>query len=73
MANESLRKLALRVKELRAAAGLTQQQVSERSGLHITYIADIEGGRRNPSFVTLLSLAKGLGVSLSELTQGLVD
>ena len=67
MQREPLQELARRVKELRHRAGLTQEQVADGSGLHVTYIAGIEGGRRNPSYLALLALAKGLKVDPSEL------
>lgn len=55
------------VRAFRREAGLTQEQLADKTGLHVTYIAGIETGRRNPSLKTILSLAEGLGVSASEL------
>ena len=40
----------------RRRAGLTQEQLAERSGSHWTYINEIENGRRNPG-VGVLSRA----------------
>ena len=67
MQREPLLILASKVKALRRQRGLTQEQVADRSGLHVTYIAGIEGGRRNPSYISLLALAKGLQAEPSEL------
>lgn len=54
---------------LRAAAGLTQEQLAERSGFSQQYISKLEQGRRNPTVVTLYELATALGVSHVELVR----
>jgi transcriptional regulator with XRE-family HTH domain len=66
-------KLGKRVKQLRAEHGLTQERLADASGLHVTYIAGIESGRRNPSLKSLESLARGLGITVSELVKGVGD
>jgi transcriptional regulator with XRE-family HTH domain len=55
------------VQEIRADRGLTQEELADRSSLHRTYIAGIEGGLRNPTIEVLIRLAAGLGCSPSEL------
>lgn len=54
---------------LRKAAGLTQEQLAERSGLSQQYLSGLEQGRRNPTVVTLYELAAALGVSHVELVR----
>jgi transcriptional regulator with XRE-family HTH domain len=54
------------VKEIHASRAITQEELAVRSGLHTTYISDIERGARNPSFVALVRLAGGLGATLAE-------
>lgn len=54
-----------RLRELRTAAGLTQKVLSERSGIPEVTIRQLEAGRREPVFDTLVKIAQGLGVSLS--------
>ncbi len=54
---------------LRNAAGLTQEQLAERSGLSQQYISSLERGKRNPTIVTLYELAQALGVSHVELVK----
>lgn len=71
MPDQLLSRLGARVRDLRARKGLTQQEVADKSGLHITYIARVEAGKRNSSIRSLADLSKGLGVSLSELMEGL--
>lgn len=51
-----------RVQQLRKAAGLTQEQLAERAGLHPTFISNVERAYRVPSVPTLLRLASALQV-----------
>lgn len=44
-------------------AGLTQEQLSERSGFSQQYISDMERGLRNPTIVSLYELAQALGTT----------
>lgn len=53
--------------ERRVAAGLTQEELAERGGLHWTYVSQIETGKRNPSFNVLRRIGKALGVPASQL------
>lgn len=57
-----------RVKQIRLARGLTQEQFAERSDLDPKFYQHAEAGRKpNPGMETLLKLAKGCGLTLSEL------
>lgn len=56
-----------RVRKLRIAASLTQEDLALRSGLHRTYISSLERGRRNVSLENILKLAHALGVPASTL------
>lgn len=60
-------RLGRAVKQVRVSRGLTQEQVSAASGLHPTYISDIERGARNPSWEAITRLAEGIGVSTAEI------
>lgn len=51
------------VRRLRLAAGMTQEQLAERSGFSQQYISDLERGRRNPTVVSLWELSQALGTS----------
>lgn len=55
------------VREFRKELGWTQEQLAEHSKLHVTYIAGIETGKRNPSLKSIVALAFGLRISPSEL------
>jgi len=48
---------------LRKAAGLTQDQLAERSGISQAQISQLERGTWEPRLGTLISLARALGVA----------
>jgi transcriptional regulator with XRE-family HTH domain len=66
--DEILRKFGEHVKALRIKSGLTQDDVVLNSS-KITKgtVSDIENGKRNFAFTTLIDLAKGLNVAPKEL------
>jgi len=51
-------------------AGLSQEALSDRTGLHRTEIARIELGHTEPRLGTLLILAQALEISLDDLVEG---
>jgi len=56
-----------RVREIRQAKGLSQEDLAFKSRVHRTYLGGIERGERNPSLKNIAAIAKALGVTLSEL------
>jgi transcriptional regulator with XRE-family HTH domain len=65
---ENLKKFGLHVKKLRKDLNLSQDEVVLNSDKLIkATISDIENGKRNLSFTTLLDLAKGLGLPLKDV------
>lgn len=57
------------IKERRSSLGVSQHELGQRADLHRTYISDIEAGRRNLSLKSLVRLAEGLGLSVSDLVK----
>jgi transcriptional regulator with XRE-family HTH domain len=60
--------LGLAIEHLRKAAGLSQEGLSARSGIHSTHISGLERGARNPTYETLQQVADGLETTVGELT-----
>ena len=56
-----------RIRTLRTARGLSQEQLAELTGFHRTYIGMIERGERNPSLSNVGVFADAFRISLSEL------
>jgi transcriptional regulator with XRE-family HTH domain len=60
-----------RVRERREALGLSQEALAAQTGVHWTFLGQVERGRRNLNLHNLLKVAAGLGVDPGELVQGL--
>lgn len=59
-----------RLRILRTDGGITQEQLSRRSGVHRVTIARIETGEQLPRYQTLDALAAALGLSVDTLIAG---
>jgi transcriptional regulator with XRE-family HTH domain len=69
--NDLLVLLGKGIHELRAAKKWSQEEFAHLSGLHRTYIGQIERGEKNISFDNLAKVASTLDVNLSVLLEGL--
>lgn len=65
------RAVGARIVELRIERGLTQEQLSVKSGVSRNIIIDVEFGRRGLLYERLGDLAKALGVTASDLLEGI--
>jgi transcriptional regulator with XRE-family HTH domain len=59
--------LGKRVHDLRVAKEWSQEEFAHVSGLHRTYIGQIERGEKNISFGNLVRVSNALGVTMAEL------
>jgi transcriptional regulator with XRE-family HTH domain len=63
--------LGNRIRELRRKQGFSQESFADHCGLHRTYMGGIERGEHNLTIQTALTIAKGLGITLSKLLSGI--
>lgn len=63
-------KLEQRIKELRTQHRLTLKDLSESTGLSVSYLSDIERGRTTPSLNTLEALSVAFDISVADLLSG---
>ncbi len=61
--------LGAAISQLRQEQGLRQADIAAITGLHPSYISDIELGKRNPTWTVLTQFAKAFSIKLSELVQ----
>jgi transcriptional regulator with XRE-family HTH domain len=57
------------LRELRKKRGISQENLAFESGYHPTYIGQLERGKKSPSLRAILSLAKALNTSGSEVVR----
>lgn len=62
-----LRMVGLRVKEIRKAQSLSQEELGEKAGFHFSYIGSVERGEANITLKNLARICTALGVSIAEL------
>ena len=63
------KKFGDKLRELRRQKGLSQEDLALKSGLHRTYISDIERGSRNLSLKNIEKIAKALGLATKSLLE----
>ena len=59
--------MAMRLKTLRKARGMSQEALAERADISRTYLARLETARQDPTLSTLEKLAKALKVPIEKL------
>jgi XRE family transcriptional regulator, regulator of sulfur utilization len=59
--------LGAAVKAMREEKHITQVALSKATGFRQSWVSEVENGRHNPSFASLVRLAAGLGVKTSTL------
>ena len=65
---DNLRKdVGMRIRSLREAGGLTQEELGEKAGLNYKFIGELERGRVNVSLDSLQKIAEALGVKTGDL------
>jgi len=57
---------AERLRQLREQAGMTQEALTEKSGVNLWTLRGYEQGRREPNWKAFLTLLKALGAKASD-------
>jgi transcriptional regulator with XRE-family HTH domain len=58
------------IRKHRTEKGLSQEALADKADLDSTYISGIERGVRNPSLLSIVRIAKALGMDSGILFQG---
>lgn len=67
---KALLDLGGKIKKFRQLKGLTQYALADKYKINHNYIGMLERGERNPTYFTLLAVANGLEIELSDLLKG---
>ncbi len=62
--------LGRRVRELRKIRKWSQEKMAEASGMHWTYVGQVERGERNLTLQSIQAIAKAFNMKISELFRG---
>ena len=62
--------LAVALRRLRTAAGMTLRELGLRSGIAFTTLSKIENGHLSPTYEKIMALADALGADVAELFSG---
>ncbi len=65
---EYTKRLSERLRDIRKEKKLTQQELAEKAGLHLTYVGHLELGKYHPTVFVMWKISKALGVSMNELS-----
>lgn len=64
-------RLGAKIRRFREAKDWSQSDLTRAAGLTHGLVSRLEDGTGNPSFKTLAAIAKALGITISELVEGL--
>lgn len=67
---DAIERFARNLATARLRAGLTQEQLSDLSGVHPTEVSRIENGQRDVRISTVARLAEALGMTPGRLLDG---
>jgi transcriptional regulator with XRE-family HTH domain len=63
------KRFIVRLKQLRADRGMTQDVLARKARISRVYVARLETGKQDPTLTTLQKLAKALKVPVGELLE----
>ena len=61
----------LALQKRRQELGVSQEEAASRIGIHRTYYADVERGARNLGLRNVVAIARGLGITPSNLLRSI--
>ena len=67
MEKQELIALGTVIREKREAQELTQHELAKRANVDRNYIGMVERGERNPSYMSLIKIAAGLGMPVYKM------
>ena len=63
--------IGMRIKELRAEKGISQEKLAFKAELDRTYVASVESGKRNLSIKSLEKIVVALDISFCAFFEGM--
>jgi transcriptional regulator with XRE-family HTH domain len=63
MSNDICEQFGKRLRQLRTKQGWSQEELAYRVGMDVSYLSEVENGKKEPCLRKIKELAQGLGVS----------
>jgi len=60
-----------RIRDLRIKKGWSQEELAYRVGMDVSYLSEVENGKKEPCLRKIKELAQGLDCTLSRMMRGL--
>ena len=64
---DTIKIIGERIRAYRRQAGMSQEALAEKAGLHATYIGQLERGEKNATIETVEKVASALGLPMEKL------
>ena len=61
--------LSSKLREIRKSKKLTQEDLANKAGLHLTYVGHLELGKYHPTVFVMWKIARALNISIADLTE----
>ena len=71
MATDICEQFGERLRQIRRKQKVTQEELAHRVGMDVSYLSELENGRKEPCLRKMKEIAQGLEISLTELLRGL--
>ena len=62
---------SMKLTERMKSAGFSFRELSAASGVSVGHLSDLALGKKEPGLIVLVRIAEGLGISASDLLQGI--
>jgi transcriptional regulator with XRE-family HTH domain len=71
MSSAIWRKFGKRIRGLRLERGWSQEEFAHRIGMDVSYLSELENGKKEPCLTRIHRIAVGFEIRISELMKGL--
>ena len=71
MAIDICEQFGANLRRIRRKYGLTQEDLAHRVGMDVSYLSELENGRKEPCLRKMKEIAQALAVPLSRLLRGI--
>ena len=71
MSNDICTDFGRRLRQLRLKRKLSQEELAYRVGMDVSFLSELENGRKEPCLRKIKELAQGLDITVSSMMRGL--